>query len=152
MRGGDLVFARSPSLASRFIRLLDGGNFSHVAVAVDPENIVEATASGVVKRPLSEWPDDVQRVVYAPIMDEEDRQDVIRQANRIAADGWSYNWPTFIGMGLYWLTGGRLAVSAGAKAAICSALAADALHAGGEYFEVHPLFMTPKMLQRHFGL
>lgn len=156
MRGADLVYARSKRLASRSIRLVDGGDFSHVAVVVDEDGtVVEATRYGVVISNVytSESWRGVEWVCYSPALSDEDRADVVAQALWIAGEGWSYDWATFFGMGLFWATGGRLMVSGGAKASICSALAADCLHAGGERFpEAIPHFFTPRMLQRHYGV
>jgi hypothetical protein len=152
-RGGDILLVRSDKLASRFIRLVDGGDFSHVATVVDGTGtIVEATARGVVRRHVSAW-EDVLFAVVSPDLSEEDRADVVAHAEWVAGDGWSYDWVTFVGTALFWATGGRLMISGGAKAAICSAQAADNQHAGGERFEeAIPHFHTPRMIQEHYGV
>lgn len=154
MKGGDLVFCWSNRPASIFIRTVTWGDFSHVALVLDEHGTVaEATASGILVRNISDWPDSVRYTVVSIPLSEEDREDVLRQARNIVDGGWSYDWATFFGVGVFWLTGGRLMVSSGAKAAICSAFCADCHHAGGHYYpEKIPHFMLPKDMQRHYGV
>jgi hypothetical protein len=150
LRGGDLLFVRSDRPWSMPIRAMTRGPFSHVAVCADEcGTVVEAIAEGVVRRNLSAWKDVTFAVYSSPNLSSEQRAQVARHAERLAGDGWEYDWATLFGMGVFWGTGGRVMVSSGAKTSICSGLAADCYHSAGVYFEERiPHFYTPNMLWR----
>ena len=60
MNKGDIIFVRGKSLKSRIVRLFDKGRFSHVAVCVSEEIILEAdffTKSHMVKFDESKYDD-----------------------------------------------------------------------------------------------
>lgn len=42
MRAGDIVFVRGTSLISKLVRMIDKGEFSHVAIAVSDTQVIEA--------------------------------------------------------------------------------------------------------------
>jgi len=42
MKAGDIIFIRSNSITSKIIRIIDGGPYSHVAVAVSNTHILES--------------------------------------------------------------------------------------------------------------
>ncbi len=153
VRGGDFLLVNSPYLISRFIRVCTGSSWNHAAFVLDSEGtILEALAKGVVIRNVSEW-EDVLFAVVSPDYSKENRVDAVAHARWIGEEGWRYSWPTILGMGLFWLTGGRLMLSSGAKAAICSAVVGDCLHAGAERFpKKHPLFLDPDDLGERYGV
>ena len=150
---GDFILCGSGRHASRFIKLMTGGPYSHAAQIVGEDGeLVEALAEGVVRSNVRDW-QDTYFVVVSPALSEDDRADVVAHALWIAGEGWSYDWPTFAGMLVFWGTGGRLMVSAGAKSSICSAVVADCQHSGGERFpEKIPHFMHPEDLREHYGV
>lgn len=153
VRGGDFLLVHSPYLISRLIRLCTRSYFNHAAMVLDAEGgIAEALAEGIVRRNVAEW-EDVLFAVVSPDLSEEDRRQVVEHAEWVVGEGWRYSWATILGMGLFWLTGGRLMLSSGAKAAICSAFVADCLHAGAIRFpEKIPDFLTPQDLAERFGV
>lgn len=42
MKKGDIVFVQGKGIISRFIRLIDNGKFSHVAIAISESEVIEA--------------------------------------------------------------------------------------------------------------
>lgn len=150
---GDFALVVTDRPQSLFIRAMIRGPYSHAAQIVGREGqIVEALSRGVVRSDLRDWKD-AEFVVVSPDLSSEDRDDVVAHALWLAGEGWRYDWATFLGMSVFWGTGGRLMVSAGAKAAICSAVVADSQHAGGERFsEKIPHFYTPEDLRCHYGV
>lgn len=153
VRGGDFLLVHSPYLISRCIRFFTRSYFNHAAILLNSSgDIAEALADGIKRRNVSEW-EDVTFAVVSPDLSEEDRAQVVSHAEWVVGEGWRYSWATILGMGLFWASGGRLMLSGGAKSAICSALVADALHAGGVRFpEKIPHFYTPQDLAEQFGV
>jgi hypothetical protein len=54
---GDIVFVRGKSWISRTIKFFDRGEFSHVAVFISPEEIIEAEYSTTARIVPFEYPD-----------------------------------------------------------------------------------------------
>lgn len=153
VRGGDFLLVRSSMWISRFIRLMTRSKWSHAAMCLNSRgDIAEALDEGVVRRHISEWaPVTVAHV--SPALSRTNRLDVVDHAHWIVKQGWAYDWATFFGMALFWLSAGKLMISGGAKSAICSGYVSDCLHAGGVRFEEKiPYFMTPQDLAEMYGV
>ena len=154
IRGGDFLLVHGSYPISRLIQICTGSRWNHAIMALDSSgNCAEALGNGIVKSRLETHEDRTFALVSPDYASLSDRQQAIDHAQWVVGEGWKYGYATFFGMLLFWLTGGDLMVSGGAKAAICSGFVADCLHAGAIRFpEKHPMFYTPADLGRRFSV
>lgn len=133
----------------RLIRLAERRRFpeayaqwTHCAIALHPDEIVEATARGVHLRPYPQY--ETERSIVVPT------HGTIAQRFACAAFlesclGKPYGFLTALSAGCALLTGGRLTVFLDGTD-ICSGLAAEALCRLGYIFPREPIAMTPAAL------
>jgi hypothetical protein len=98
-RAGDLVFLTTTCWSSRFIRWITGGRFSHVAVYVSSELILESDWNGVQLSKFGKYKDKGVTYEVLPLPLRVDRKKFLKSLLRKIGDGYDYS--LFIGNGLY---------------------------------------------------
>lgn len=97
MQAGDIVFVRGKTLMSKLIRFFDKGEFSHVAMAVSPNLIIEAQYGTKVRIvPFRFNYEDCEIVDLG--LTEEQRKQIQRNANKYV--GKRYDYLQAIGLAL----------------------------------------------------
>jgi hypothetical protein len=125
--------------------------FSHAVLILDQGgSIAEALADGVVVNHISRFHDDDYVIVHTDV-DEHDTRQVLQFADAVVDARTQYGFVTFIGLGIYCLTGGQLCIQK-AGTAICSGFVADALTRAGFIWDRPPYSMMPADLAKHFGV
>lgn len=123
MKAGDVVFVRGRSIISRLVELVDG-KFSHVAIAVSDDEVLEADWTGTVIHRMK--PDGPVEVMDLGISDGG------RARVRGIAEKWvgkRYDYPQILGILLLSFVGlrGKRHLFDSPKRLICSEVVADVL-------------------------
>lgn len=120
--------------------------WAHCSIVIDAEKflVAEANKPGVQIRDMRErYPaGDFAVVPTGATMDPRDFEQVLAFVNAVVAARTKYGILTFVGLGLYCLTGGRLCIQR-AGTAICSGLVCDALTRAGYIWDRPPFSMMP---------
>lgn len=123
--------------------------FSHAALIISEEGeLAEALAAGVRRSPLSKY-DPADYVLVRTEVDQHDQAQVLAFAESVLAARSGYGFPTFVGLGLYCLTGAQLCIQQ-AGTAICSGFVSDALTRSRFIWPRPPYAMMPADLAKYF--
>jgi len=162
---GDIVLTgrRSQGLVSQAIRLGSKIRYgfrspytvwAHAALVIDAEQflVAEARSRGVVVSDMRDrFPaGDFAVVPTGGSLNEHDLNQVLDFANAVLASRTRYGFVTFIGLGIYCLTGGGLCIQK-AGTAICSGFVCDALTRAGYIWNRPPYAMMPSDIAKHFA-
>lgn len=125
--------------------------FSHTALVIDQQGtIAEAVSKGVVYSHISRF-HEADYVVVHTVVDVHDQEQIVAFVDSVVQSKTKYGFGTFVGLGLYCLTGGQWCIQK-AGTAICSGLVSDALTRAGHIWERPPYAMMPADLARHFNV
>lgn len=90
MKKGDIVFVQGRTIASRIIRLFDKGTFSHVAIAVNDSQIIEADVdTRVAIRPFDSSKYNIIEVIDLGVSLKQ-RQDIYESASKMIGTKYDY--------------------------------------------------------------
>lgn len=151
-RPGDMLFLDRGGLVSRVIKLgerLRSGDtrYSHVAVVVHDNYVVEALTMGVERDPISKYKDVEYALVHT-------RLDPLDQAQAVgfavSCVGYKYGWTEILGIVLRYLTPGRGLWFGMNGTEICSGLAAQAQVRGWANYYTNPSSITPAELIAYY--
>ena len=98
-RAGDIIFLASTSWSSRFIRWVTGGMFSHVAVYISNELILESDWLGVQMSRFAKYKNENVEYKIVKLPDGIDRRKFLKALLKRVGDGYDYSF--LIGNGLY---------------------------------------------------
>jgi hypothetical protein len=125
--------------------------FSHAALVIREDGgLAEARSRGVKETPLEAY-EPADYVLVRTHVDEHDARQIAAFAQAVLAARTNYGIPTFIGLGLYCLTGAQLCIQT-AGTAICSGFVSDALTRAGYIWPRPPFAMMPADLARYFAV
>jgi hypothetical protein len=125
--------------------------FSHAALVIASDGtLAEALAQGVVRSPISKYAPADYAIVRTGV-DEHDAHELLAFADAVLAARTRYGFATFVGLGLYCLTGAQVCIQQ-AGTAICSGFVSDALTRAGYVWPRPPFAMMPADLARFFDV
>ena len=155
---GDFILAHRNHVIARLISLAQKRRFkgpdavyahwSHAAVIVEPDAIVEAEIRGVVRSPLAKYRENEYHLVrLEKELDSAQRERVVAYAN--SQVGQAFGYLDMFGSAVYLLTGLPLRLVR-EDHVICSALVVRAMQQGGILKELDPLLTLPADLAKRF--
>lgn len=159
LQPGDIILTgrKAQGIISKAIKLgsklrgADGlaDRFSHAALVVSKfGNIAEAQEKGVVYAHVAKYDRDDYVVIHTEV-DEHDQEQILAYARSVVGSRTKYGFATFVGLGIYCLTGASLVIGM-AGTAICSGFVSDALTRAGVIWPRPPFSMMPFQLYQHF--
>jgi hypothetical protein len=125
--------------------------YNHAALVLNEHgDLAEALGGGVKRTHISKYRDDDYTYVVTDITPSDQAQ-VLAFAENVLASRTKYGFVTFVGLGLYCVTGGKLCIQK-AGTAICSGFVSDALTRAGFIWPRPPFAMMPADLAAYFGV
>jgi cell wall-associated NlpC family hydrolase len=124
--------------------------FSHTALVVSENEIVEALGRGVERNPVSKYAPADYAIVRTQVGEHDQRQ-ILDFADAVLAARTRYGYTTIAGLAIYCLTGGQLCIQK-AGTAICSGFVSDALTRAGFIWPRPPFAMMPADLAQYFDV
>jgi hypothetical protein len=151
---GDILLCNRKGFASWCIRtgetikLGRKARFSHAAIFVKPDGLVESLTRGVAETSLSVYRG-VEYVHIATGLDAHDQAQAVNFA--LSCVGQKYGWLDDVGIGLRFLTPGRGLWFGMNGTQICSGLCAQAQCRGDKIFTLEPSSISPEELYNEYA-